>query len=217
MDWNNFFNNYYVLAGIVGGILTIAVITWTVVRRGRPSKQEVYSIGVIVVVIIVALGVPAFLLSQRASQTAQSQSLKNTPTATVSTSTPVVTMTITDTPTPIATSSPTVTVVTSLPLLTLQTLCDATKTEDYQTQWNQFDLNYATGNWGNEQMYASDLTNRDSSHGGVANCTISDVMQNGTSARGTTTTTFNDSSTDTNTFLLKEENGNWKIIGIVGK
>ncbi len=101
------------------------------------------------------------------------------------------------------------------PQYTLQTLCNAALHADYQTQWNQFDSTYASGNWGNEAMYASDLKNRDISHHGVTNCTVSNVTQNGSSASGKTTTTFGDSTTDTVLFsLTREAGGVWKIIGL---
>lgn len=113
----------------------------------------------------------------------------------------------------VATDSPTIT--TPTPLKTLQTLCNAAKAEDYQTQWNQFDTGYASGNWGNESMYASDLKNRDNSHSGVANCTVTKVVQNDSSASGTVTTTFGDGTIDTKTFqLTKEGDGIWRINGI---
>ena len=113
----------------------------------------------------------------------------------------------------VATDSPTIT--TPTPLKTLQTLCNAAKAEDYQTQWNQFDTGYASGNWGNESMYASDLKNRDNSHSGVANCTVTKVAQNDSSASGTVTTTFGDGTIDTKTFqLTKEGDGIWRINGI---
>lgn len=103
----------------------------------------------------------------------------------------------------------------STPQQTLQTLCTATVRADYQTQWNQFDYTYATGNWDNESMYASDLKNRDASHNGVANCTVTNVTQNGSSASGTTTTTFGDGTTDKILFsLTKEGDGVWRITGL---
>lgn len=101
------------------------------------------------------------------------------------------------------------------PQYTLQTLCNATERADYQTQWNQFDLTFAQGNWNNESEYASDLMNRDTSHKGVASCTVTNVTQNGSSASGTTTTTFIDGTTDTVVFsLTKEAGGGWKITGL---
>lgn len=101
------------------------------------------------------------------------------------------------------------------PQYTLQTLCNAALHADYQTQWNQFDLKYAQGNWHTESEYASDLKNRDTSHNGVANCTVSNVTQNGSSASGITTTTFGDSTTDTILFsLTREAGGVWRINGL---
>ena len=101
------------------------------------------------------------------------------------------------------------------PQQTLQTLCNAAVRADYLTQWNQYDYTYASGNWGNESMYAADLKDRDGSHKGVANCTVTNVTQNGTSASGTTKTTFGDGTTDTVLFFLtKETDGVWRITGL---
>lgn len=104
---------------------------------------------------------------------------------------------------------------TSTPLKTLQTFCNAAKAADYQTQWNQFLYQYRILKWNNILGFASSLKGRDDSHGGVANCAITNVIQNGSYARGAVTIVFADGRMITMTFqLVKGEDGVWRIYSI---
>ena len=111
-------------------------------------------------------------------------------------------------------SSPTFT--PSTPMKTLQTLCDATKAEDYITQWDQDDPGFRSYEWpGGYVEFKNGLMTRDKNNDGVANCTFTNPVQNGSSASSTVTITFKNGATDTKTFQLEKSDvdGVWRITG----
>ncbi len=189
----------------------------------RPSKKGSNKIlGAAVVIIAALITAAGTIIAAKIQSDGNRHDQTTTPTtiavlSSSPTQTPVIRATLNAqaTQTAVVQAYVTATAEVQTPMHTLQTLCTAALHGDYQTQWNQFDLKYAQDNWHNESEYASDLKNRDTSHNGVANCTVSNVRQNGSSASGITTTTFGDSTTDTILFsLIREAGGVWRINGL---
>jgi hypothetical protein len=100
----------------------------------------------------------------------------------------------------------------STPTRTLQMACDALKSQDYQTAYNLYttDLQRQIGP---EAQYAVSVQQSNSSKGGIANCVVSGVTEQGSSASGTVVIRFGNGSTVTDTVQLIDENGTWKISG----
>lgn len=172
-------------------------------RLDLSKRAALVLVGIVFILITGSVGLFSFISFIRSDQLATTQNITATSTSHVAT-------TITQSNSTATTSSPNIT--PSTPQRTLQTLCNATKAEDYQTQWNQFDPGYASGNWNSESTYATDLMKRDKNHRGAKQCTVTNVMQNGSSANGTSTVTFNDGFVDSKTWGLKlEPSGAWRI------
>ncbi len=103
----------------------------------------------------------------------------------------------------------------STPDKTLATFCNALKASptDYQTAYNQFSA--PARNQESEQDFATGLQQSLSNPalGGIKDCTVSNVQQNGASATGTVTLTFNNLTNHALIFnmgLIDESDG-WKI------
>ena len=102
----------------------------------------------------------------------------------------------------------------STPTKTLQTFCSALKSSppDYQTAYNQYSTRRKAQE--SEQTFASGLQQSFSSPilGGLKDCTVSNVQQNGSNATGNVTFTFNNvSRTLVFNFSLIDESDGWKI------
>lgn len=102
----------------------------------------------------------------------------------------------------------------STPTKTLQTFCSALKSSppDYQTAYNQYSTRRKAQE--SEQTFAGGLQQSFSSPilGGLKDCTVSNVQQNGSNATGNVTFTFNNvSRTLVFNFSLIDESDGWKI------
>jgi len=102
----------------------------------------------------------------------------------------------------------------STPTKTLQTFCNALKASppDYQTAYNQFSARQRAQ--ASEQAFASNLQQAFSNPilGGLKDCTVSNVQENGSTATGTATLSFNNASrTVVFSFKLINESDGWKI------
>ena len=136
---------------------------------------------------------------------------QNTTSPNVNTSTPTLTTTIT----PGLTATNVTTIVTSSPLKTLQTLCNAGINRDYTTQWAQFSSTYRNEVWGTESNYINNVMSTIESHNSVVSCAANITLQNGPVATGTTTRTFGDGRVEISTFqIAKEADGVWRISDI---
>jgi hypothetical protein len=102
----------------------------------------------------------------------------------------------------------------STPTKTLQTFCSALKSSppDYQTAYNQYSTRQRARE--SEQTFASGLQQLFSNpiSGGLKDCTVSNVQQNGSNATGNVAFTFNNvSRTFVFNFSLIDESDGWKI------
>jgi FHA domain-containing protein len=102
----------------------------------------------------------------------------------------------------------------STPTRTLQTFCSALKSSppDYQTAYNQYSTRQRARE--SEQTFASGLQQLFSNPilGGLKDCTVSNVQQNGSNATGNVTLTFNNvNRTLVFNFSLLDESDGWKI------
>src|SRR5947209_10851604 len=112
MDIKEFLNNYYILVGIVSGIVGITLVIWATVKNIKHKNIAIVSIFFTIIIIFGAL---AFILSPRGIGNVQVNKQKITPTPTLtslSTLTPTPTKTATPrnviTPSPSLSSSPTI-------------------------------------------------------------------------------------------------------------
>ncbi len=92
----------------------------------------------------------------------------------------------------------------STPEKTLTSYCNALKTGDYQTAYNQFSR--AIQSQESEAQFASAFT---ITH--VTNCSVSDTSDDGTLGRGVMSFTTNINVNGINDYQLIQENGEWKI------
>lgn len=96
--------------------------------------------------------------------------------------------------------------VRSTPEKTLTTYCDALKSGDYQTAYNQFSSGIQRQE--SEAAFASAFT---STHLSVTSCTVSNTSDDGTTGLGTISYTTNANVGGTNDYRLVMENSEWKI------
>ena len=97
----------------------------------------------------------------------------------------------------------------SNPTKTLQAYCDAIKSKDYQTAYNQLSSNVQ--NQVPETQFASVEDGSVRPLGGVSSCTVSNVSQGDTTATGTITYTFGGGRSGPLPYSLVKENNTWKI------
>ncbi len=97
----------------------------------------------------------------------------------------------------------------STPQKTLQTFCDALKSGDYQTAYNQ--LSSHAQSQVSEQQFASGFQATFGLLGGLKDCTVNSVTQNGSTATGSITYTLNNGKTILGSGPLLDENGVWKL------
>ena len=96
----------------------------------------------------------------------------------------------------------------STPGKTLTTFCNALKSQDYQTAYDQ--LSTGLKNQFTESQFAAAFSNNGGS-GNVTNCSVSNTSDNGTTGNGTITYTFANGSTVIDDYRLVDESGEWKI------
>ena len=96
----------------------------------------------------------------------------------------------------------------STPTKTLNTLCDALKSHDYQTAYNQYLSSFVRES---EMQYASSEENYFGSFGGIVNCTVSNVNENGSSAIAVIILTYGNGRAVRNNMTLTNKSGVWKI------
>ena len=96
--------------------------------------------------------------------------------------------------------------VRSTPEKTLTTYCNALKSGDYQTAYDQF--SQANQSQESEAQFASAFT---STHITVTSCSISNTSDDGTIGLGTMSYTTNVNATGINDYRLIQEGGVWKI------
>lgn len=94
----------------------------------------------------------------------------------------------------------------STPEKTLSAYCDALKSGDYQTAYDQFSASIQRQE--SEAQFASAFT---STNLKVTGCTVSNTSDDGTVGLGTMSYTTNTSFTGINDYRFIQENGTWKI------
>lgn len=97
----------------------------------------------------------------------------------------------------------------STPTKTLQSYCDAFKSGDYQSAYNQ--LSSSLQSQVTESQFANVEDTSIRPLGGVSSCNVSNVNQSGSSATGTITYTFGDGKSGPVPYTLVDENNTWKI------
>ena len=98
----------------------------------------------------------------------------------------------------------------STPSKTLDTTCNALKTGDFPTVYNQFSSSYQS-QLGGEASWEAATKQGVSSQGGVVNCTYSTVNDNGSAGSDVMSLTFGYGVGETFQQTLIVENGVWKI------
>jgi len=98
----------------------------------------------------------------------------------------------------------------STPSKTLDTTCNALKTGDFPTVYNQFSSSYQS-QLGGEASWEAATKQGVSSQGGVVNCTYSTVNDNGSAGSDVMSLTFGYGVVETFQQTLIVENGVWKI------
>lgn len=101
----------------------------------------------------------------------------------------------------------------STPSKTLQAACDATKSRDYQAQYNLFSSSFQS-QIGTEGQYASRSQQANAGKGSIVNCSVSNLVVNGSSASVVAINTYGDGSMITYDIQLVDENGVWKISNV---
>ncbi len=96
----------------------------------------------------------------------------------------------------------------STPEKTLGNYCDALKTGNGQELYDNLD---AAGQLHSSVALMQQYVNDFSGSGGLRDCVVGSVQENGSSASGTVTLTGNNGQSATQTFTLIQENGTWKI------
>src|SRR5579875_2795110 len=106
--------------------------------------------------------------------------------------------------------NPLFTQFTSSPQQTLQTYCNALKSGDYQTAYNQFSTRAQSQI--SESDFAKSLQTAFATLGGLKDCTVGTVKQtSSTTATGSVTYTFGDGRTIPGNGRLVYESGAWKM------
>ncbi len=98
----------------------------------------------------------------------------------------------------------------STPGQVLDTACNAFKTGDFPTVYNQYSSSYQS-QLGGEASWEAATKQGVSSQGGVANCTYSNVNDNGSTGSDVMSLTFGYGVVETFQQTLIVENGVWKI------
>ena len=98
----------------------------------------------------------------------------------------------------------------STPSKTLDTACNALKTGDFPTVYNQYSSSYQS-QLGGEASWEAATKQGVSSQGGVVNCTYSTVNDNGSAGSDVMSLTFGYGVVETFQQTLIVENGVWKI------
>jgi len=99
----------------------------------------------------------------------------------------------------------------STPTQTLQTACTASKSGDFQTAYDQFSSAFKS-KVGNESVFADGQQQLFKSRGGLRDCTVTNVQEEGASVSATIILLYGDGSMITDDLTLIEEHGGWKIL-----
>lgn len=97
----------------------------------------------------------------------------------------------------------------STPTKTLTIFCNALKSGDYQTLYNQ--LSSKSQSQVSEQLFAKAAQVTLEADGGLKGCTVSNVREKGSAAAGMVALTFGNNKTETDTVPLVYEKGVWKL------
>lgn len=97
----------------------------------------------------------------------------------------------------------------STPTKTLTIFCNAFKSGDYQTLYNQ--LSNRSQSQVSEQVFAKAAQVALAADGGLIGCTVSNVREKGSTASGMVALTFGNNKSETDTVPLVYENGVWKL------
>jgi predicted component of type VI protein secretion system len=149
-------------------------------------------VGLVVLAVLVVGGLSFLVLRGHGNPNSS-----NTQTATTSSATA----------TPAATPTP-----VSTPEQTLTTYCNAIKSGDYNTAYNQFSS--AQQSKETEQQYAANVAKATAQAGKPTDCTFTNVQTNGDTGTATLNLTFSNLPAPVNTKInLIKENGIWKMNG----
>jgi hypothetical protein len=163
----------------------------------HPIKWRIVVMYVFIVVISAAFSIGGLILAFHIYT-----SVQGTPTK-------VPTFVPTATATQPYTASTIVAANSSTPTKTLQAYCDAIKSKDYQTAYNQLSSNVQSQI--TEAQFASVEDGGIKPLGGVSSCSVSNVSQGDTTATGTITYTFGNGTSGPLPYALVKENNTWKI------
>lgn len=97
----------------------------------------------------------------------------------------------------------------STPTKTLTIFCNALKSGDYQTLYNQ--LSSRSQSQVSEQVFAKAAQIALAADGGLKGCTVSNVGEKGSTASGMVALTFGNNKSETDTVPMVYENGVWKL------
>jgi hypothetical protein len=105
----------------------------------------------------------------------------------------------------------------STPTKTLTTFCDAIKSRDYPTAYDQFSSHYKSRFSEIQFEAAWRVLSSGLFGGGITGCTPSNAQDNGSTGTATLTFTFSNGRTSNNIVHLISENGAWKIDDQLGR
>jgi hypothetical protein len=97
----------------------------------------------------------------------------------------------------------------STPTKTLTIFCNALKSGDYQTLYNQ--LSSRSQSQVSEQVFAKAAQLALTSNGGLKGCTVNNVHETGSTASGMVALSFGNNNTETDTVPMVYEKGVWKL------
>jgi limonene-1,2-epoxide hydrolase len=97
----------------------------------------------------------------------------------------------------------------STPTRTLTIFCNALKSGDYQTLYNQ--LSSRSQSQVSEQVFAKAAQIALANDGGLKGCTVSNVREKGSNASGMVALAFGNNKSETDTVPLVYEKGVWKL------
>jgi len=105
----------------------------------------------------------------------------------------------------------------STPAKTLATFCDAIKSKDYPTAYDQFSSHYKSRFSEIQFEAAWRVLSSGLFGGGITGCAPSNAQDNGSTGTATLTFTFSNGKTSSNIVHLINENGAWRIDDQLGR
>ena len=97
----------------------------------------------------------------------------------------------------------------STPTRTLTIFCNALRSGDYQTLYNQ--LSSRSQSQVSEQVFAKAAQVTLAADGGLKGCTVSNVREKGSTASGMVALTFGNNKSETDTVPMLYEKSVWKL------